>query len=339
MSRFALVDEEIRALQGLIAQITATYESSEDPGFLLDASVLAHEMPRRLRASLNHFRLAEPDRALLVISGYPVDDTVIGATPGHWLRSADTRSPALEYEILFVLASALLGDCIGWSTQQGGRIVHDVLPIRGMENEQIGVGSEQTIWWHTEDAFHPLAGDYVGMMCLRNLDRVPTTFASLEEVQLDREDWEALFEPLYTIQPDHSHRQAASATAAGDGNLAEVYHRIEEMQRQPDKVAILSGDRRSPYIRIDPYFMDPPEDPRARKAFAALTQAIDGQLRDLVLESGDICFIDNFKAVHGRRAFKARYDGHDRWLKRINITRDLRKSRLDRPDRLSRVIR
>src|SRR6185295_15354835 len=166
------------------------------------------------------------------------------------------RSPALEYEILFVLASALLGDCMGWSTQQDGRIIHDVLPIRGMENEQIGVGSEQTIWWHTEDAFHPLAGDYVGMMCLRNLDGVPTTFASLEEVRLDPEDWEALFEPLFTIQPDNSHRQAAAATA-GNGDLAEVYHRIEEMQRQPDKVAILSGDRRSPYIRIDPYFMDP----------------------------------------------------------------------------------
>ncbi len=338
MSRFTLVDEEIRALQGLIAQITATYESSEDPGFLLDASVLAHEMPRRLRAALNHFRLAEPDSALLIISGYPIDEEAIGATPGHWLRSAEARSPALEYEILFVLASALLGDCMGWSTQQDGRIIHDVLPIRGMENEQIGVGSEQTIWWHTEDAFHPLAGDYVGMMCLRNLDGVPTTFASLEEVRLDPEDWQALFEPLYTIQPDNSHRQAAAATA-GNGDLAAVYHRIEEMQRQPDKVAILSGDRRSPYIRIDPYFMDPPDDPRARKAFAALTRAIDGQLRDLVLESGDICFIDNFKAVHGRRAFKARYDGRDRWLKRINITRDLRKSRLDRPDTLSRVIR
>jgi alpha-ketoglutarate-dependent taurine dioxygenase len=58
-----------------------------------------------------------------------------------------------------------------------------------------------------------------------------------------------------------------------------------------------------------------------------------------VLEPGDVCFIDNFKAVHGRRAFKARYDGHDRWLKRVNITRDLRKSRAEREAPTSRVIR
>jgi len=42
--------------------------------------------------------------------------------------------------------------------------------------------------------------------------------------------------------------------------------------------------------------------------------------------------------VHGRRAFKARYDGRDRWFKRMSITRDLRKSRESRTDAASRVI-
>jgi hypothetical protein len=42
--------------------------------------------------------------------------------------------------------------------------------------------------------------------------------------------------------------------------------------------------------------------------------------------------------VHGRRAFKARYDGSDRWFKRMNITRDLRKSRADRIEAVSRII-
>ena len=62
------------------------------------------------------------------------------------------------------------------------------------------------------------------------------------------------------------------------------------------------------------------------------------QIGDVLLHPGDICFIDNFKAVHGRRAFKARYDGHDRWFKRINITRDLRKSRAERSGATSRII-
>ena len=338
MQRFILNGEEVASLRKLTAEIASTYDSAEDPGFLLEATLWAQEMPRRLRAALHTFRLTEPDSALLLISGYPVNDEKIGRTPEHWHRPAGVRPSSLEEEILFVLASSLLGECFGWKTQQAGRIVHDMMPIRGLEQEQIGTGSEQYIWWHTEDAFHPMRGDYVGLMCMRNPDRVPTTFASLEKVQLAPEDWQTLFEPHYTIHPDKSHRPENAVPDAGD-ELAQVYQRIEQMNRRPDKIALLSGDPRSPYIRIDHFFMDPIEDnPRAQKAFEALVQAIDAQIGDLVLEPGDICFIDNFKAVHGRRAFKPRYDGYDRWFKRINIARDLRKSRADRTGATSRII-
>jgi len=339
MSKFVLEPQEIAVLKHLTQELAATYESAESPELLVDAAVLAHEMPRRLRAALMQFKLAEPDSGLLIVSGYPVDDHKIGATPEHWRRRSAMRSPTLEEEMLFVLTSSILGECIGWSTQQGGRIIHDVMPIQGMEQEQIGTGSEQPIWWHTEDAFHPLRGDYLGMMCLRNDDRVPTTFASLEGVRLDPEDWEILFEPHFTIQPDKSHRKENGVNGSDNGQLQKLYDKIEAMRQAPGKIAVLSGDPRSPYIRIDPYFMDRLDDqPRAQRALDALSRAIDSRLTDVVLAPGDICFIDNFKAVHGRRAFKARYDGRDRWLKRINVTRDLRKSREERVDAVSRII-
>jgi alpha-ketoglutarate-dependent taurine dioxygenase len=79
-------------------------------------------------------------------------------------------------------------------------------------------------------------------------------------------------------------------------------------------------------------------DPIAQHALNDLIKLIDESLTDLVLQAGDICFIDNYRAVHGRRPFKARYDGTDRWLKRVNIARDLRKSRGLRVSNLSRVI-
>jgi enduracididine beta-hydroxylase len=83
-----------------------------------------------------------------------------------------------------------------------------------------------------------------------------------------------------------------------------------------------------PYIRLDPYFMDRDQlDPEAQEALDAIVRSLDAALQDLVLRPGDFVFIDNYRTVHGRRPFKARYDGHDRWLKRINITKDLRKSR------------
>lgn len=94
----------------------------------------------------------------------------------------------------------------------------------------------------------------------------------------------------------------------------------------------------APYCRLDPYFMDPPEDPAAREALDRLIRLINSHLEEVVLEPGEFCFIDNFKAVHGRRPFKARYDGQDRWLKRVNITRDLRRSRGSRPSSESRLL-
>ena len=70
----------------------------------------------------------------------------------------------------------------------------------------------------------------------------------------------------------------------------------------------------------------------------SLIRAIDENLRGVALLPGECLFIDNYKAVHGRSSFKARFDGTDRWLKRINITRDLGKSRAVRAAPASRVV-
>jgi alpha-ketoglutarate-dependent taurine dioxygenase len=84
--------------------------------------------------------------------------------------------------------------------------------------------------------------------------------------------------------------------------------------------------------------MDVPEDDEAQAALNALVRAVDNCLMEVVLKPGDCLFVDNYKAVHGRKSFKAKYDGTDRWLKRVNITRDLRKSRNARAHSASRII-
>jgi Fe(II)/alpha-ketoglutarate-dependent arginine beta-hydroxylase len=338
MQKIMMSEAEIASIRSLLTDLASHYHSVEDPEFLRNAAVYAHELPWRLRSHLNDFRLLEPSSALCILSGYPIDDERIGNTPCHW-KNRPAPSPALAEEMLLVLFGCLLGDVIGWSTQQDGRIVHELCPIRGHEGEQLGTGSEQLLWWHTEDAFHPYRGDYLGMLCLRNLDRVATTFANLEQLDLTGEQAKLLFEPHFTIRPDESHLVKNKLQERQlDPLLAESYQRIERMNSRPEKIALLHGDPRSPYIRIDPYFMDPLADPAAQSALDHLVQAIEGKLVDVVLEPGDFCFIDNFKAVHGRKPFKARYDGRDRWMKRINVARDLRRSRTARSTSESRII-
>jgi hypothetical protein len=314
MHRLELTKEEVGAIRPLVKEVAARHGSVEEADFLNNASTYAQELPRRLRAFLNAFRLTEPS-GICLISGYPVDDAKIGKTPPHWRKKHDSSS-TIEEEIFLNLCGALLGDAIAWSHQRNGLICQDLAPIKGHENEMLGSGSAQGLVWHTEDAYYPYRGDYIGLMCLRNQDAVPTTFASIDEIQLDPNQVGVLFEPCFIFRPDPSH----------------ATHSEEE------KAPVLFGDPRSPYVRFDPYCMDRPETEEARSAMDYLIRAIDENLTGVALLPGECLFIDNYKAVHGRSSFKARFDGTDRWLKRINVTRDLRKSRGVRKTPASRVI-
>jgi len=338
VDRYTLSDDEIRAIKTLLAELAARYATPDDNELLRNVGVYAHELPRPLRLFLNDFKYLEPEAGACIVSGYPIEDAKIGHTPPHW-NCRRGVSPLLEEELLLLLLGSLLGDAIGWATQQDGYILHDVLPIKEYENSQLGTGSLQKLWWHNEDAFHPHRGDYLGLMCLRNPDGVSTTIGSIGQVELEREHVSRLFEPQFSIRPDESHSEKNNSNAGG-GNvlISSAYDRINGMNKQPESQSILFGDPRSPYVRIDPYYMEPPKDDAALSALNELIRAIDEKVTDIVLQPGDYLFIDNYRAVHGRKPFKARYDGADRWLKRMNITRDLRKSRGSRLSCDSRII-
>jgi hypothetical protein len=309
-----LTAEELGIIQPLVKEVASRHCSVEEAAFLDNVSTYAQELPRRLRAFLNTFRLTEPSGVCL-ITGYPVDDAKIGETPPHWTKEPEDPSTT-EEEIFLNLCGALLGDAIAWAHQRNGLVCQNLVPIEGHESEMLGSGSELELVWHTEDARYSYRGDYIGLMCLRNPDAVPTTFASIDAVGLDFDQVEVLFEPHFVFRPDPSH----------------------PADREEVKAPVLFGDPMSPYVRFDPYCMEQPETEKARSAMDYLIRAIDENLTGVALRPGDCLFIDNYKAVHGRSSFRARFDGTDRWLKRINIARDLRKSRAVRKGPSSRLI-
>jgi Fe(II)/alpha-ketoglutarate-dependent arginine beta-hydroxylase len=341
INRLLLKETELASIDSLLQEITSQYQSVESAEFLQVAATYAQEMPGRIRGFLNNFKLVEPSSGACMISGCQIVDEQIGQTPSHWMFKSES-SPTLKEEIYLTLLGTLLGDVIAWATQQDGHIVHDIMPIRSHEDEQLGSGSKQLLWWHTEDAFHAYRGDYLGMMCLRNPDNVATTYACMDMVDLSERQIDLLFEPRYTIRPDKSHdiKNSSPLQRVETDRLQQLaYQQVEQMNHSPQKVSVLFGDKQSPYLRIDPFFMDPlSNDDEAQAALDTLVKSIDENVTDLVLHPGDVLFIDNYRTVHGRKPFSARYDGRDRWLKRINIARDLRKSRSSRLSSWSRVI-
>jgi Fe(II)/alpha-ketoglutarate-dependent arginine beta-hydroxylase len=356
IAEFTLGADEIVQAADLVTKLVAQHPAGQEPDFLHAAALASHQLPERLRSFLLEIRARE-SAAAAVVSGFPVDDVAIGPTPSHWSSQADQASTRIE-EAWLVLCGSLLGDLFGWATQQAGMVVHNIAPSWGDEHRQVGSSSSELLWWHTEEAFHPLRCDYLGLLCLRNQNRVPTTIASVGDVVLDAELRQVLFEKRFVIRPDDSHLGdsrdeepvaaevgAGSAEAAGAGrtagasSLEAARRRVQDMDRNPRMASLLSGGFDRPYLTIDPFYMSVPSgDPQARQAYDVLRQQIDSHIESVVLGPGEILFVDNYRAVHGRRPFRARYDGTDRWLKRVSITRDLRKSRAFRATCDSRVV-
>ena len=269
-ARYRLNPEEISLIKSLASAIAIQYRNAEDDEFLFNASLYSHELPRPIREFLNDFRMRERKDGYCLISGYPIDDAKIGPTPSHWKERRRSLA-TVEEEIMLSLFGSLLGDLFSWSTQQAGFVVHNIIPIKSDENEQLGTGSKQLLWWHNEDAFHPFRGDYLGMMCLRNPDLVATTIACIDNVELDDEQKALLFEPHYVIHPDESHleknRGIDESKPAGDENAIKAsYEKILEMSKEPNRIPVLFGSFDSPYLQIDPYFMPARRSPASARS-------------------------------------------------------------------------
>jgi L-asparagine oxygenase len=311
-----LTRPEATLLLGTAYALLATYGDPGNPELAAEAPIALRSLPERLTRFLRTFQLHEPAGAV-VVRGIPIDDRALGPTPQRFDPPAPARlAAALDFALLLIAHA--IGEPFAWSNVQGGRLVHNVLPVPGREQEKAGTSSLSTLELHTEDACHPARADYLMLFCLRNDDAVPTVYAPLSRADLD---------------PD----------AAGQLHRAR-FHMVSE----PDHVAslgesrvtsVLSGSHDRPYLAFDGFYLSaPPDDPASVAALAHLGQRLEAAATDIVLRPGDLVIIDNYRAVHGRRPFQPRYDGRDRWLKRVHVTRDLRRSRPWRPGPATAVI-
>lgn len=278
-----------------------------DPIPLADrATTVAQLLPVRLRQFLTWVRATEAEVA--VVSGLPISPD-LAPTPTGWELAAKTGAGQAE-ELLLLLCGTVVGEPFAWSDQQAGRLVHDVCPAPGMERSETSANSEAPLSLHTEDAYHTCRGDYVSLLCLRNPDAVGTTFVRVESLPVPEQARCILTADRYRFDVDDSH-----ISSAAFGEAAEVG-------------PILFGPDDHPYMRIDLDVVAAADDDD--KAAEAAVQTITKLLHDgrerFVLAPGDAVFIDNYRVVHGRDPFFPRYDGNDRWLKRLNLSRDLRKA-------------
>lgn len=324
--RHEVTGTEAAAAFKLAEECAEQYKSCEDSRFCRDVTVLAHRLPERIRRAALEARLDDRLHALIFSGNTRVTEDLEN-TPTRWQEGGAAGNVAA---FLLMLHGALMGDFIAWSTQQDGRLVTDVLPIAGSEHSLLSSSSRKALGWHTEDAFSSSRGDYVGLLCLRNPDQTPTSVSYVDVEDLPAAARDVLHEPRFQVLPDGSHEFGRGHRSRGE--------------RAPDTragqfVPLLSGPHEAPVLRADrDYTTTAHGDQAAAAAMSALFEHLDRNLYPLILHPGDIAFLDNRNVVHGRYPFAPRYDGSDRWLKRVNVVVDLRRTRPNRANATTRVI-
>jgi hypothetical protein len=296
---------EAARLERHVDDMAAAYGRADDPHLLRRLAVLGYLLPAELLDRLLGLKYEEAVPGLVIRNVLPATD------PGPTPERAGLGIGTLRHDLVLLLLAAQLGDPVAWSVWQEGRLVNDALPVLGEEAAQTGLGSRAELDLHVEEALYDDRCDGLALACLRNPDRVPTIVASTECVDWSALDLPVLFEPRYLIGDERSGRIRPA----------------------------LFGVAHSPYLRVDmPYMKAPAGDARAAAAFEGLCEQLRAGAVEIVLNAGDVLVLDNYRTVHGRRPFRARFDGTDRWLRRCTTIRDLRATRALRPSVESRVI-
>lgn len=252
----------------------------------------------------------------ICIRGFPINQNAIGKTPLK-IPTNDEKIYATKEEVLHFMLSSLIGEIFTWSSIQNGNIINEIIPIKEDENKPISSGANYPLDFHTEDAFHPFAGEYLSLLCMRNPTQTPISLVYTSDLSLTEEIKSVLFQNRFKIGINYAHQLP-----------------------QIDFLSpILFGRFEDPYIRLNMNNIGVSDgDLEAEMALKSLYQEMKFKQTKFILRSGDFIFIDNFKTIHAREEFHAKYDGADRWLKRLYITNDLRRSRYLRTNAHSRII-
>ena len=332
-----LTEQELSSIGELVDDLTQTFGSVETPEFADACSLSAQQLPRTLRELAHRFKYLHLPCGATLLRGMRIDDQRIGPSPTHW--DVPWRNPpTLREEITQCLLTAALGDIFGWRTQENGRFLRHIVPIEKDSNEQLGGGSSVTLVWHNEEAFHEFRGDFLSIQCYRNDERAETMLSYIGDLDIPDEKWRVLSAPRFVILPDKSHLpdQNISAHWRLDDH---AFERIQRMHADPQPVPALSGSRGKPFIQVDEAFMRAVDgDEEAAEAFEWLLREFDAKKIGIVMQPGDMLWIDNKRAVHGRSVYQPKYGPRHRWLRRVNVTLNLRASLPYRESAIARHI-
>ncbi len=287
--------------------ITAS-PSNEPELFCRQVKFAAAKLPFDITLRLMEFAGRGSPSGFLLCQNIVVDNTTPQTPPGNTYFLGEKTTLAKIQGILI----SVIGDMIAYEAEGYGKLFQDIVPMQNMAKNQTSLGSDIELEIHTEQAFSALRPDILSLACLRGDEKAYTYILPVKSVieNLTPFEIQMLREPLWITGVDLSFKLHGKPFLEGD-------------IRGP--MPILSGPEDDPRLLFDQDLM------------MGTTPEADDMVKKIVeiyykhriahcLQPGEIIFVDNRRAVHGRSSFSPKYDGYDRFLVRCFATLDYEKS-------------
>jgi len=301
-----ILEDERNQIKKLINSFFSSPSENQEE-FCNQAQELSKELPQRIRRVLQDFAKQGSNSGFLLFQGF--DTEPVETPPDNKRKIGETTDLAKIQSILM----NTLGQMIAYEAEGYGQLFQDIVPDKSMANNQSSIGSHTELEIHTEQAFSKLRPDFLSLACLRGDPNAQTYVLPLHAIldNLSQEDIELLKQPLWTTGVDLSFRLHGQEFVEGD-------------IRGP--MPVLNTDSKGEIgLVFDQDLMRGVND----IADDMLKKVVDIYYKDRIahnLQPGEIIFIDNRRALHGRSPFFPNYDGKDRFLVRCFATLDYGRS-------------
>jgi hypothetical protein len=306
---------EVQTLLDLANQLTT--DPSDNPNlFCKHAKTLSNKLPIQIKTVLNDFIHIGNDNEFLLITGLENAIENLVETPSNNNLKIGEKTILAKIQAICL---AHISEIISYEAEGYGRLFQDMVPIKSMEKEQTSVGSTIELEIHTEQAFSDLKPDILSLACLRGDTNALTHILPVKKIidNLSSEEIVLLKQPLWKTGIDLSFKLNGHEFKNGD-------------IRGPMPILSKGIDISRPILTFDQDLMF---------GITPISHLMVKKIVDIYYENrishnlkpGQIIFIDNRHAVHGRSPFYPMYDGQDRFLVRCFSVLDYMKSNLARP--------
>lgn len=302
---------DLKILVDLAHQLTI--DPSDNPeAFCNSAKTLSKQLPTQIKDTLDNFIKVGNDKEFLLISGLESAIENLVETPNNNYSKIGEKTTLAKIQAICI---SYISEMIAYEAEGYGRLFQDVVPIQSMEKEQTSIGSAIELEIHTEQAFSELKPDILSLACLRGDANALTYILPVKTIinRLSNDEITLLKQPLWKTGVDLSFKLHGHEFQNGDirGPMP-----ILSTTSSYDVRHILTFDQ-------DLMFGITPRSHRMVK------KIVDIYYENRIahnLKPGQIIFIDNRHAVHGRSPFYPKYDGNDRFLVRCFSVFDYMKS-------------